>query len=475
MVGSYASTSSGTFDLIVDCPECDSRVADRVTTVTAAAHADGKNGTHWATDLDLHNPGITDVTVYLAFLPEGADNSGAVEATVTVPAGTSVELLDVVRTTFAGNGPGALRLRATGELLVASRTYNTTAGGTYGQFVPAGDPAAAVAPGGSALLAGVQSDASFRANVGIANLSDQAATAVMDLYNAAGSLLAQHPVTLQPFGWLQETDVDGFVIVRNTSAAATLQVYASVVDNGTGDPTFITPTAPATPGNPVWIAAAAHTKGLEDSLWRTDVELVNTSASDASVTLEFYPADSDNTSHGSRQLFVPAGTAIRLSDVLMLEFSASGAGALRASVSSGAVVITSRTFNQAPNGTLGQFIPARPETAAIVAGASGILLQLRRDADFRSNVGMVNLTGQPIQVTADYYQADGTHLGTRTYDLAPFAFHQHTRAVPGSQDVQGGFVVLGSPTAGASFMAYASVVDNHSQDPTYIPAAQPEE
>ncbi|MCG6963752.1 MAG: hypothetical protein LJE95_10835 [Acidobacteria bacterium] len=481
MIGAYSISSVGRYSLTADCLSCASSALDRVYTVPAAAHSDGLNGTHWMTDLNLYNPSQRAASVLAAFLPAGSDNGNAQEVTLTVPAASALDLRDVVKTTFASTGPGAVRFRASGPLLITSRTYNSTAAGTYGQFVRGALENTAIPPGESATLVGLEADSAFRSNIGISNTSDQPAAAEVDLYNASGDLLATHPVSLPAYGWVQETDIyglehlddvsDGFAVVRNTSAAAAVLTYASVVDNSTGDPTFVTPVAAAAPETPVWIAAAAHTTGLKDSLWRSDLELVNTADANTTVTLDYLPADHDNTTPISRQLVLPAKGAQRIQDVLGSLFATTGAGAIRVSVGTGSVIVTSRTFNQAEKGTLGQFIPARAQGEGFGAGDAAVLTQLRRDTDFRTNIGIVNLTGDAIRVTAEYHRADGSTIATTEYDLLPYAFHQHTKAIPGNEDLEGGFAVLTSASPGARFLAYASVVDNATQDPTFVPAA----
>ena len=49
---------------------------------------------------------------------------------------------------------------------------------------------------------------------------------------------------------------------------------------------------------------------------------------------------------------------------------------------------------------------------------------------------VINLGGAgTITVDAAYHASDGSPLGTATYSLAPYAFHQANGAIPGSADV----------------------------------------
>ncbi|NOZ78434.1 MAG: PKD domain-containing protein [Acidobacteria bacterium] len=476
MISSYSSDHEGPITLTVDNAVAPS--SDHTYIVPAAAHNDGQNGTHWKTDLDLYNPGSDAVTASIAFLPMGTDNTNAQETSVTVPARGLTELDDVVKNTFNASASGAIRVRAAGILQVSSRTYNATGGETFGQLVPGVASSDAVAPGGSVRLIGLEGDGAFRTNIGIASDGDASASAAIDLYDAGGTLLGTLKVTLKPHGWVQRGSVfkrlgftnvtDGFAVVRNTSATAPIHVYASVVDQGTGDPTFVTAATPVTPDDPGWIAAAAHAPGFNDSLWRTNVELANPSSSDIQATLDFFPADQDNTSFVSQPVTVPAGQTLRLDDVLPSIFSTEGAGAIRVRIASGQLLVTSRTYDQEPNGTLGQFIASRPASAAITDGSSGVLSGLRRSQAFRTDIGMVNLTAEQITITAHYYRPDGTEITSKSYTLKPYSFIQNSIPVS-TANLSGGFAILSSSTPNAAFLAYASVVDNISQDPTFIP------
>jgi len=481
LVGSYAAGSKGPFRLTVDCLDCSSSPDALEYLVPAAAHTPGLGDTFWVTDLDLLNPGRQAANAELYFLPTGVDNSAAEAVSVEVPAGTSLPLDDVVSTLFGTEGNGAIRVRSSIPLVIASRTFTTGDDGTYGQYI-AGVPAGQFTPPGSAaLLAGLERSAAFRTNLGLANAAATTATAVVELYGADGGLLSTRDLTLPPYGFVQLTDIfnlqghpevaDAFAVVRNTSAEAGFVAYASVVDEGTGDPVAVTAAEASRPDAPLWIAAAVHDQGVGSTVWRTNLELVNLGATDLQVSVALLAAGQDNSSPATAPVTVPAGGAFRVSDAVSQLFGATGSGALRLAVPSSDLVATSRTYTVTPDGTFGQYIPAVTSAEAIASGHTGALVQLRRSAAFRTNVGVVNLTSAPITVDAVFFAAGGAELGRDTYDLEPFEFHQANGAIPGTVDVDGGFALLSSADAGAVFLAYASVVDNGSGDPVFVPAA----
>ncbi len=485
MIGSYSNSSKGRINLQVACSDCAPPPVERVYLVPAAAHNGGVGGTSWVTDLNLTNPGSKAVSADLAFLPAGGNNAGATEVQVHVPVGGALELPDVVAVTLGANGSGAVRIRSDGDLLVTSRTYNDAPGGTYGQFIPGVVAGAGLEPGQSQLLAGLESDEAYRTNIGVANASDTPAAVTIDLFAADGTALASKDVSLARWGWTQVSGIFagagvsdlalGYAVVRNTSTSAVVHTYASVVDARTGDPTYVAAAPSAVPGEPVWIAAAAHTDGVGGSVWRTDVVLTNplggdpAAGEDAAVILELHPTSGEPISYA---VTVPAGTSVRLGDAVAAAFGGSGAGAIRVVCTQGRVTAVSRTYNQAQNGTYGQFIPGALSGDALASGEDGLLPQLRRTSAFRSNVGFVNLAAETLKVRVDYHRADGSLLGTRHYTVAPNAYFQQTKAVPGTEDVTGVSATVRAETTGARYLAYASVVDNTSGDPVFVPAVR---
>jgi hypothetical protein len=87
-------------------------------------------------------------------------------------------------------------------------------------------------------------------------------------------------------------------------------------------------------------------------------------------------------------------------------------------------------------------------------------------------VGLVNTTAGAITVEVSFYSGVNILLGTRTYTLRPFESIQRTDVFgePGAANLDDGYAVVRTTTSAGRFLAYASVVDNRSGDPIYIPA-----
>ncbi|HVN33015.1 MAG TPA: PKD domain-containing protein [Thermoanaerobaculaceae bacterium] len=241
----------------------------------------------------------------------------------------------------------------------------------------------------------------------------------------------------------------------------------------------------------LFVPTAAHLTGHNNVNWRTDLELQNPGSTPATYSIALLAQGQDNTAPARVDLTLDPGKSIRYTDILQTLFGFSGAGALCIVPTEGTVVATSRTYAQSLSGTYGSFVPAVARDNAIGLGQDGRLIGLSHDpslaAGFRTNVGLVNANEYPLTVEADFYLADGTLLGTASYELKPFEFRKIDRAFEQftRERVEDGYAVVritfgagGQPVEGAAkLFGYASVIDNITGDPSYVPAiriAQPE-
>jgi hypothetical protein len=226
----------------------------------------------------------------------------------------------------------------------------------------------------------------------------------------------------------------------------------------------------------LYIATGAHLQGYNSSRWRTDVWVDNPGPDPATYTIALLERDQANTSPPAKTYSLTSGSSVAYHDILLSGFDFTGAAALRIVLVSGQVLVTSRTYNQPGAGTYGQFVPAVPRSQAISYGQSARLLGLSHDpslaAGFRTNIGLVNASAADIHVDVAYYKGGGGYLGTVGQDLSPYEFVQLDRAFESvtSDVVTDGFAVVHTTTADGKFLAYASVVDNLTGDPTFVPA-----
>jgi PKD repeat protein len=225
-----------------------------------------------------------------------------------------------------------------------------------------------------------------------------------------------------------------------------------------------------------YLAAVANNPGDAGTSWNTDVEINNRGATALTYEVHLLRTGQGNPSPAvAGPLPLAAGSGARHADIVETLFAAQTSGALRVVVTQpsqapGDVLISSRTFNDAASGTFGQFIPGVLESDLVPAGREVRLIQLAETSAFRTNLGLLNGTGANLAVEVRYGLADGTVLGEETITLAPFEhrqFRAFTRATQAAVD--DGVIDLQTGTAGGLFYGYASVVDNLSGDPVFVP------
>ncbi len=99
-------------------------------------------------------------------------------------------------------------------------------------------------------MGGVEEGPAFRTNLGLCEVWGEPATVVVVIRNNSMTEIGRRTILLQPYENTQINRVvseiadrnllsDGMVTVTVTAGAGRVGAYLSLVDNGTGDPTFI--------------------------------------------------------------------------------------------------------------------------------------------------------------------------------------------------------------------------------------------
>lgn len=221
------------------------------------------------------------------------------------------------------------------------------------------------------------------------------------------------------------------------------------------------------------IPAAAHAAGAAGTNWKTDVAVLNKGASRADFSIILMKRSTDNSSSPAiYNSFVDGHKIIGFNDILMGTFNFSGVGALVIDGPSADLMITSRTYNDVSGGTYGQFIPGFAESELLTAGQTATMMQLHQTSGYRTNIGFASLTNAQISLTITLYDNNGTNLGAVSQTLEPYGCAQVDRIFlqVTNSDVVNGYAEVISTSTGARYMAYASVVDNKSGDPVFMPA-----
>ena len=220
-----------------------------------------------------------------------------------------------------------------------------------------------------------------------------------------------------------------------------------------------------------WILpTSANTPGVGGSYWTTRLTLTNPGSIDAAVTLQFLGHDVDGRSARRESLVVKAGKLLPIENVLgsLLYPGGDSYGAIRILSSSPALVVQSETSTPfaGTGGTVGESLPAAGPSD-LVAAVPKTLAPIRENALFRTNLILANATEAPLVVSMTLYGADGTALGSQNVDLLPLGMTQLNRVVQnlGVAVLSVGRLDLWTETPGGSFAAYASAVDNGTNDP----------
>ncbi len=237
----------------------------------------GGSVSNFRTDMRIFNPSTTkDIQIQATLLPVNvgvsnpADNRLAQPVTINVPRRQMVTYDDVVKSLFNAGTLGAIHLKSADDFVATQRIYALQTAssacqieGTLGQFVPAADFSSAKTAG---VLIQLKSNTSFRTNVGLVNPNVATATVTWRLYDKNNALVSTgSPMVIAPLGVVGPTSIATTVFFTPGSADLSdawvsftsdqpVLAYASVVDNGTSDPTFIamaedtgSPPPPATP------------------------------------------------------------------------------------------------------------------------------------------------------------------------------------------------------------------------------------
>ncbi|MFI5166959.1 MAG: PKD domain-containing protein [Thermoanaerobaculales bacterium] len=456
------------------------------TWVVVGSHASGLNNSQYRSDLGLLNAGSGSKNVEI----QGFIGGSMFTKNVVVAAGEQLILTDVVGQ-LGASGSGAIEVTSD-PVKVTARTYNQVSStascypnGTQGQDYLAATTSQGLSAGQSAWLGQLTESAAYRTNIGLTNTSNGNVSATVYLYDATGHLLGSYQVSLGPGGFQQVTQpfknkatpsqtamAAGYAKITVNSGSGVL-AYASVLDNITNDPTTINPLA-ADSGTDVWIPVGSHASGLNNSQYRSDLGLLNTGAASASVQIKGYIGGSVFT----KNVVVAAGAQLILTDVVGQQLAASGSGAIEV-ISNHPLKVTARTYNQVsstascyPNGTQGQDYLAATTSQGLSVGQTAWLGQLTESAAYRTNIGLTNTSNGNVSATVYLYDATGHLLGSYQVSLGPGQFQQVTqpfknKATPSQTAMAAGYAKI-TVNSGSGVLAYASVLDNITNDPTTI-------
>ena len=451
---------------------------------TAAASGPGLGDTRWSSRAFLLNPTDEALQTDLIFRPGIARESDGPDAGFEVPARSQRVIPNLVRATGA-SGSGGVNLRTSGTGLVAvSRTFASGADGSYGQFIAAQGHRDALDGNTRALLAGLSGNGGFHTNIGVLNLGADPLSVDYRFFNTAGELLGTRQVHAQPGAFAQvvsviskltgEVVVGGYATFAAADADALYLAYASVVDDASHDPTLVVPQVldAASTSVDLVVPAVAAIPGAGGTSWRSQLDVVNTTGETRSVNMEFTRAD--GTAITSMPMELQGAETLHFDDVVGGLFGETGKGWLRVTSSDPGVHAASRTYNDDADGTYGQLIPASSMETSATSASAVILPGLSSEPGFRTNLGFTSVSAVATTLTVTVYSNTGSPLGEIDVALPAQGFIQVERALSEVVGFTGtAWAEVRSEGPYARYFAHASVVDEATGDPTYIPGMVP--
>ncbi len=474
----------------------------------AVAQVEGL-GASFVSDVRLANTSSQAITYVMQFTPSGTNalTSGK-QSLITVPPGGIIALNNIVKQFFGlgaipGEGAkGVLEVRpqnfanksedsdarAAYASVGSSRTYAKTEQGTFGQFIPGisfdrflGKTTNTAQPNRLSLQQIAQSP-SYRTNLGIVEGSGEAATVRIQVFNTQGSRLDEHFIQLQP-GEHRQIDQylatrgitlpDGRIEVEVTSDTGRVSAYASVLDNATSDPLLVEPARIGEVQARKFIVPGIADIKTGTASWRSDLRIFNPTVGPVNATLRFYPAGAPGNPI-SRNVTIGANQILAMDNLLETTFQTTGTGAIHVETPNvSQLIVTARTYDQRPAGTYGQFIPAVTSADSAAVGDRPLqVLQLEQSDRFRSNLGLVETEGQSVTVEISTTVPGRAAAPVRLETLAPNEFRQlnSVLALMGVPNAFNARITIRVVGGAGKLAAYGSVVDNLTQDPTYVPS-----
>lgn len=222
------------------------------------------------------------------------------------------------------------------------------------------------------------------------------------------------------------------------------------------------------------VPVSAETPGAGGTSWRTELTLYNAGSAAAEVILTYLP-DAGIAEKSAHQT-IPAGTSVTWARALseVFEIESGRGGILIESISDAEtprIHASSRTFTNDAVGTYGQFVPA----VDLDGGSPNSLwlTGLEASAAFRTNLGWANPESTPVRATLKLLDPSGANLGSREIDVPARSFNQQPLVAlfPFLSTQSRAGLTLSITTGGKPLAFYASVVDQRSQDPTFLVAS----
>lgn len=221
------------------------------------------------------------------------------------------------------------------------------------------------------------------------------------------------------------------------------------------------------------VSVSAQTGGVGGTSWKTELTIFNAGSQGANITLTFIPGAGSSVL--TRTSYLGAMQSRTYENALYDVFGLStGSGAIAVDANGSSATpqlrVNSRTYTTGTKGTYGQSVPeVEPSTLESTIYLTGI----QANAAFRTNLGLVNRSAATVTASLTLYSSNGSALATADVTVPGNNFQQAALNAFFPQISGASYDALSvrvAASASDALSAYASVVDNKSQDPIYIQA-----
>ena len=308
----------------------------------------------------------------------------------------------------------------------------------------------------------------FRTNLGLTADVLSAATVQLTLFDPAGQSLGSRTVRIPRGGLIQlnqviryllgtgsgrRSDLSGSVLVASDQMVFP---YVTQIDNRTSDPSL--DLGAMSGGTRLGILSTTSVNQFRSSL-------VVLNVGDATAEVSLLQRDASGRLLHSQEVAIPARGQFQSPD-LHAEFGiGSVSGPLEILSTNGMPLIATSRVYALDSGTSGFFRGLDLEQAS----SRAVIPISRESGEFRSNLGITNLSEQPARVQVQLFDSEGTLLGTSSQQVPPFGLVQLNRVNRRLSGSGGGGDTLGwvQLNADRPVAGFVSQINNRSSDPGF--------
>ena len=220
------------------------------------------------------------------------------------------------------------------------------------------------------------------------------------------------------------------------------------------------------------VPASAKAIGQNQTNWLTDLSIYNPNSENIYVYAYFLKSGEDNSNAEGIEILINSLKMHKIKDLLSNLFAENNTFGALYFTSEKNIFISSRTYNDLGlTGTYGQFVPSINLNNLLESNEDGYILNLIQNENFRTNVGFVNFSSTQSNFIIDFYKEGGILIGTIPVTLKPYSHLQLLSPISQltSEQIESSYAIVSQISPSAKIVGYASIVDNFSSDPIFVP------